>query len=175
MHLCIILIAERFELNMIRTETKRYLLDIILFGICYALIFAGLMYFVYPIESRNVASFSELIATTLGSAFFYGAFSGLFTGTAASFWVNRRDYQSSITIGLYTGIFSAFLGALFFPLFGALIRVMYFGINPGDSSLEIAFLVNLSIIGAFSGTFTCMIGGIIGGIIAANFGKTLDS
>jgi hypothetical protein len=175
MHLCIILISDILELSMLRTEIKRYLLDIILFGICYALIFAGLMYFVYPIESRNVASFSELIATTLGSAFFYGAFSGLFTGTAASFWVNRRDYRSSITIGLYTGIFSAILGSIFFPIFGAVIRVLYFGINPVDYGLEIAFLVNLSIIGIFPGIFVCMIAGIVAGIIAADFGKTLGA
>ncbi len=156
---------------MLKTGIKRYILDIILFGIFYALIFAGLMYFVYPIESRNFTTFSELIATTLGSAFFYGAFSGLFTGTAASFWVNRRDYSSSITIGLYTGIFSAIIGSIFFPLFGALIRVIYFGINPVDWVLEIAFLVNLSIIGAFPGIFVSMIAGIVGGIIAADFGK----
>jgi hypothetical protein len=161
--------TKQLEFSMYNSEIKKYSLDIFLLGLLYMLIFTSLMYFVFPIEIREFASLSALISGAMGSALFYGVYSGLFTGIVGGFWVNRLNLESPINIGLFTGLFSAIIGSCFFPIFGALVRIYYFGINPAEFGLEISFLINYSLIGIIPGIFVGIISGILGGMLVDDF------
>ena len=113
---------------------------------------------------------SELITRALGSAFFFGAVSGLFMGFIGSFWVNRLDFHSSISIGIFTGLITVIIGSLLFPPLGVLIRIYYFGINPADFPAELSLLFNYSLLGLFPGILTSVIAGILGGMATGSIG-----
>lgn len=146
-------------------------MDFISLGIIYAVIFSCLIFFVYPIELARFNSLAELITRALGSAFFFGVVSGFFSGFIGSSWVNRLEFHSPISIGLVTGIISVITGSLFFPLIGAIIRILYFGVNPAEYIVEISLLVNYSMLGVGPGIFVASITGILGGMAAPDIHK----
>ncbi|MHA2245869.1 MAG: hypothetical protein ACXADY_12970 [Candidatus Hodarchaeales archaeon] len=151
---------------MDQREKRKYLLDILLLSIVYALIFTTLIFFIYPIDLRQFSNFSELITAALGAALFFGAISGIITGFIASTWINRLEFHSQIAIGMISGMVVAIIGSILFPPLAAFIRINYFGTNPTEFVLEISLLINYSMIGVVSGTFTAAISGIIGGMMA---------
>ncbi len=152
---------------MIFSQNRKILLDIILLGLLYAIIYTCLVYFVYPIE---IGSGENVIARALGSAFYFGAFSGFFTGLIGGIWVNRLEFKSSITIGILIGLTSAILGSIIFPFIGSWLRIFYFGENPSDFIVEVYFLINYSIVGVAPGLFVGLIAGVIGGIFTGDIG-----
>jgi len=114
---------------------------------------------------------SELITRALGSAFFFGVVSGFFSGFIGSSWINRLEFHSPISIGLVTGIITVINGSLFFPFIGAFIRILYFGVNPADYTLEFSLLINYSMLGVGPGIFVASITGILGGMVAPDIHK----
>ena len=144
----------------------KFLLDIIVLSIGYALIFTGLVFFVFPLDLRHIRTLSELITAALGAALFFGAFSGFTIGFIASTWVNRLEFHSQITIGMFTGILVAIIGSIFFPPLAAFIRLYYFRLNPVDFIGDLSLLANYSMIGVISGTFSATLSGILGGLIS---------
>ncbi|MHA1214514.1 MAG: hypothetical protein ACTSR2_07860 [Candidatus Hodarchaeales archaeon] len=155
---------------MVTTETKKVSIDILCLGFFYALVYAALVFFVYPIE---LSTSGNIITRALGSAFFFGALSGFFAGIIGGIWVNRLNFKSPITAGLVTGLLAAILGSIIFPFVGAFIRISFFGENPSEFILEIFFLINYSLIGVAPGLFVGQIGGVIGGILTGNVGTSV--
>ncbi|MHA1972676.1 MAG: hypothetical protein ACTSW1_06780 [Candidatus Hodarchaeales archaeon] len=155
---------------MVTTEMKKVSIDILCLGFFYALIYTALVFFVYPIE---LTTSGNIIARALGSAFFFGAFSGFFAGIVGGIWVNRLNFKSPITAGLITGLLIAILGSIFFPFIGAFVRISYFGENPSEFLIEVFFLINYSLIGIAPGVFVGQITGIIGGILTGNVGTSI--
>ncbi|NHJ01981.1 MAG: hypothetical protein EAX86_07530 [Candidatus Heimdallarchaeota archaeon] len=145
-----------------------FLTDFTLLGLLFALIFASLVYFIYPIELIREATIDEIFTRALGSAFFFGAFSGFISGLVAGIWINRSDYKSPIAVGILSGILAAIIGSAFFPIIGALIRILYFGENPEVFFLEISFLINYAVIGLIPGIAMGIASGAAGGILSGD-------
>jgi len=145
-------------------ENRFFLTQILLAGLLYVSIYTLLAYFVYPV---NLTEGSNVISRILGAAFFFGVFSGLFSGLFAGMRVNRLNLSSPITSGLIAGAISVIVGSILFPIVGALVRVNFFGENPADFNLIFVYLINLSLIGVWPGTFVSLFSGSIGGVLSS--------
>ena len=147
--------------------------DFMLLGLCFALIYASLVYFIYPIELIREGTATEIFTRALGSAFFFGAFSGFISGMIAGMWVNREDHKSPIAVGIISGILTAIIGSAFFPIIGAMIRILYFGENPAVFFLEVSFLINYAVIGLTPGIALGIASGAAGGVLSGDIKLSL--
>ncbi len=145
-------------------DKKFHLTQILLAGLLYVSIYTLLAYFIFPI---NLSEGPNIMSLVLGSAFFFGVFSGFFTGFFVGLRVNRLNLSSPITSGLIAGVFSVFIGSMLFPLFGALVRVNIFGEDPENFRTISLYLINLSLIGVWPGTFVSLFTGSLGGVLSS--------
>ncbi len=157
-------IALFIDLKMTIPEKRFFLTQILLAGLLYVSIYTLLAYFVFPVD---LIEGSNVISRVLGSAFFFGVFSGLFSGLFAGMRINRLNLSSPITSGLIAGAISVLVGSLLFPVVGALVRVSVFGENPADFNLIYRYLINLSLIGVWPGTFVSLFSGSFGGVLSS--------